>query len=140
MPTNLNQQGNLTASVSSFDTLTSGTFDDVITLTSAANVTGDRLAIITNGGGAGVMAADALDALGGRLAEFSDETLDRLNALLPASWSKGNPVDILGDASPGRYTGALEVVLQDPDAMLAILQGGRLVTDRLPVDAEDPHR
>ena len=91
-------------------------FDAVTTLTSAANVTGDRLAIITNGGGAGVMAADALDALGGRLAEFSDETLDRLNALLPASWSKGNPVDILGDASPGRYTGALEVVLQDPDA------------------------
>lgn len=97
-------------------------FDAVTTLTSAANVTGDRLAIITNGGGAGVMAVDALDALGGHLAELSNDTLARLNTLLPPSWSKGNPVDILGDASPKRYTGAMEAVLQDPgaDAVLVL--------------------
>ena len=97
-------------------------FDAVTTLTSATNVTGDRLAIITNGGGAGVMAVDALDALGGHLAELSDETLTRLNAILPPSWSKGNPVDILGDASPERYSGALEAVLHDPgaDAVLVL--------------------
>ena len=96
-------------------------FDAVATLTSGINVGGDRLAIITNGGGAGVMAADALDERGGRLAELSAGTLAVLGAALPAAWSKANPVDILGDAPPARYAAALEAVLADPGADAVLL-------------------
>jgi acetyltransferase len=83
---------------------------------------GERLAIVTNAGGPGVMATDALMSRGGTLARFTDSTMAKLNASLPAHWSKGNPVDVLGDASPERYTGAAATVLEDPgvDAMLAI--------------------
>ena len=97
-------------------------FDAVTTLSAGIDVRGDRLAIVSNGGGAGVMAVDALDARGGHLAELSPATLARLNAALPAAWSKGDPVDIIGDAGPERYEVALEAVLADPrvDAVLAI--------------------
>jgi acetyltransferase len=97
-------------------------FDAVTTLSAGIEVRGDRLAIVSNGGGAGVMAVDALDARGGHLAELSPETLARLSAALPAAWSKGDPVDIIGDAGPERYEAALEAVLADPgaDAVLAI--------------------
>ena len=61
---------------------------------------GPRLAIVTNGGGPGVLATDALIECGGKLAELSAKTFDELNKLLPPHWSRGNPVDILGDASP----------------------------------------
>jgi acetyltransferase len=83
---------------------------------------GERLAIVTNAGGPGVMATDALMARGGTLAHLSDSTMAKLNGALPAHWSKGNPVDVLGDASPERYTGAAATVLEDDgvDAMLAI--------------------
>jgi len=84
-------------------------------LSSAALVTGDRLAIVTNGGGLGVLAADRLIAEHGRLAALSPAGLAQLNQVLPATWSRGNPVDIIGDATPERYRRAVEVVLNDPE-------------------------
>jgi len=84
---------------------------------------GDRLALITNAGGPGVMATDALIARQGKLAELSPETLEFLNATLPPFWSRSNPVDVLGDASPERYAAAAKAVVNDPhvDALLVIL-------------------
>jgi acetyltransferase len=90
-------------------------FDAVETLARAKPLLGDRLAVLTNGGGPGVMAADALSARGGRLARLSDETIDKLDAVLPATWSRGNPVDIIGDAPGERYAGAMLALLDDPD-------------------------
>jgi acetyltransferase len=83
---------------------------------------GNRLAMLTNGGGVGVLAVDRLIDLGGVLATISDGTLERLNAILPPTWSKANPVDIIGDADPARYAGALEALLadQDNDAILIL--------------------
>ncbi len=83
---------------------------------------GDRLAILTNGGGLGVLAADALAEAEGRLAELSDETRAGLSEILPGTWSGGNPVDIIGDAPGERYRDALRLVLQDPgvDAVLVV--------------------
>ena len=75
-------------------------FDAAETLALTASRIGERLAILTNGGGAGVLASDALEAAGGRLATLSAETIARLDRVLPATWSRGNPVDIIGDA-PG---------------------------------------
>ncbi len=84
---------------------------------------GPRLTIVTNAGGAGVLATDALVQGGGQLAELSEATLQALNAFLPPQWSRGNPVDILGDADPERYAKALEVALADEnsDGLLVIL-------------------
>ena len=84
---------------------------------------GSRLGIVTNAGGPGVMAVDALLARGGELAEISGETVEALSAVLPPSASARNPVDVLGDASPDRYRGAVEAVLADrgTDAVLVIL-------------------
>jgi acetyltransferase len=79
-------------------------------------LTGERLAIITNGGGAGVLATDRLGDLGGTLANLSDGTRSALDAVLPPTWSHGNPVDIIGDADPERYAAALGVVLASDDA------------------------
>ena len=64
---------------------------------------GPRLAVITNAGGPGVMAIDALIARGGKLAKLSEKTMDTLNGVLPSFWSKGNPIDVLGDAGADRY-------------------------------------
>ena len=74
---------------------------------------GSRLAIITNAGGAGVMATDALIARGGKLAKLSEKTIEKLNSVLPAFWSKGNPIDVLGDAKSNYYKVALEACLDD---------------------------
>jgi acetyltransferase len=74
-----------------------------------------RLAIMTNGGGIGVMAVDDLVAEGGRLAELSDKTKAALDEVLPATWSKANPVDIIGDAPGSRYVAALNVLLDAPE-------------------------
>jgi acetyltransferase len=92
------------------------------TLASAGPLTGDRLAILTNGGGIGILATDALIDLGGRLAEIGPATMQQLNAVLPALWSHGNPVDIVGDADAQRYEAALAPLLADPeiDAVLAL--------------------
>lgn len=97
-------------------------FDAVSTLGVGLRVYGDRLAILTNGGGAGVMAVDALEARSGRLAELSDDTLKRLAATAPAHWSGSNPVDILGDAHAPLYGKALEILLEDrgADAVLVM--------------------
>jgi len=84
---------------------------------------GPNLTILTNAGGPGVLATDALLTSGGKLAELSAETMDKLNELLPPQWSRNNPVDILGDASPERYARALEVTAKDEnsDGLLIIL-------------------
>ncbi len=74
---------------------------------------GPRLAIITNAGGPGVMATDALIAGGGKLAQLSQKTMDSLNAVLPNFWSHGNPIDVLGDATCDRYKVAVEACLND---------------------------
>jgi len=84
---------------------------------------GNRLTILTNAGGPGVLATDALVANGGELAKLSETTLQKLNEFLPAHWSHGNPVDILGDADSERYAKAIEVAAQDPtsDGLLVAL-------------------
>lgn len=84
---------------------------------------GPRLAIVTNAGGPGVMATDALIAASGTLARLGPETLSRLDEAMPPCWSHGNPVDVLGDARSKRLAKAVEIVLQDPgaDAILVIV-------------------
>lgn len=91
---------------------------------------GERLAILTNAGGPGVMATDALLAKQGQLATLSEETLRALNEFLPPAWSHGNPVDVLGDASAERFARAVEIVLRDKncDALLVVL-APQAVTD-----------
>jgi acetyltransferase len=83
---------------------------------------GRRLAIITNAGGFGVMATDALIDLGGELAKISDKSIAELDRSLPSFWSKGNPIDILGDADEKRYANAIKACIDDPevDGILAI--------------------
>ena len=84
---------------------------------------GRRLTILTNAGGPGVLAADALISNGGELTKLSPETMEAFNQILPAAWSYNNPVDIIGDASPERYSKALEIAAKDPnsDGILVIL-------------------
>lgn len=90
-------------------------FDAVETLAVAKVPRGGRLAVVTNGGGLGVLAVDELIERGGELAVLGDAALARLDGVLPANWSRGNPIDIVGDAPPERFGAALEVVLEDPD-------------------------
>ena len=84
---------------------------------------GNRLSIVTNAGGPGAIATDALISGGGALSELAPETLTELDRILPAQWSHHNPIDILGDASCDRYAQTLEVVANDPnsDGLLVIL-------------------
>ncbi len=97
-------------------------FGAVETLARGAPVQGERLAIITNGGGPGVMAVDALIYGGGHLAELSEQTITALDAVLPRTWSRANPVDVTGDAGGERYREALSLVLEDSnvDAVLVM--------------------
>ena len=83
---------------------------------------GPRLTILTNAGGPGVLATDALIANGGALASLSPATLDALNGALPTTWSHGNPIDILGDARPERLSQALAIAMADEqsDGLLVI--------------------
>ena len=83
---------------------------------------GDRLAIVSNGGGFGVLATDALMDFGGRLAELSPETVKTLDSDLPSTWSGANPIDIIGDATGARYAATLEAVGADSgvDAIIAL--------------------
>ena len=76
---------------------------------------GNRLAIITNGGGPGAMAADRAGDVGIPLAQLSDESMAALNKVLPVNWSHSNPIDIMGDATPERYRDAVSIVAQDPN-------------------------
>ncbi|MBI5435600.1 MAG: bifunctional acetate--CoA ligase family protein/GNAT family N-acetyltransferase [Nitrosomonadales bacterium] len=84
---------------------------------------GNRLAIVTNGGGPGVMATDRASDLGLEIATLSDATIQQLNAVLPHNWSHGNPLDIIGDAQVDRYHHAVKACLEDPnvDGVLTIL-------------------
>jgi len=84
---------------------------------------GNRLAIITNAGGPGVLATDTLIMGGGELAKISDSSTQEFNTFLPSAWSHNNPIDILGDADPERYAKSLEVAANDDnaDGMLVIL-------------------
>jgi acetyltransferase len=97
-------------------------FDAVETLALVQPQRGDRLAILTNGSGPGVLATDALMARGGKLAEIGKTTIGALNAVLPRTWSRGDPIDIIGDASGERYEAALTALLEDrgSDAVLVM--------------------
>lgn len=92
-------------------------------LSSNARANGNRLGIITNGGGAGVLAADRTGDLHLDLPKPSTDTLEKLDARLPAYWSKGNPIDILGDAPPEHFGTAVSTCLDDPqfDGVLVML-------------------
>lgn len=102
-------------------------------LTKQPRPRGRRLMILTNAGGPGVIATDALVADGGELAELSPDTIASLNQMLPAQWSHGNPIDIRNDATPERYAKAVEVISKDQnsDGLLVILT---------PLAATDPAR
>ncbi|MEM7221799.1 MAG: bifunctional acetate--CoA ligase family protein/GNAT family N-acetyltransferase [Pseudomonadota bacterium] len=110
-------------------------------------VKGERLAVVTNGGGAGVMAADAMGAEGGQLATLTAETIARLNAVLPGNWSKANPIDIIGDAPAARYGAAFEALAEsaEVDAILliqaptAIVPSQEIAEALLPKIAQCPH-
>ncbi len=98
-------------------------FDAVETLAMMPHrIRGDGMAILTNGGGVGVMATDALMDRDGRMADLSPETIQRLDGVLPSTWSRGNPVDIMSDATAERFAQALEILLDDRrvDAILAL--------------------
>jgi len=83
---------------------------------------GNRLAILTNGGGLGILAVDRLAELGGVIAPLTSETIAKLNAALPPNWSRADPIDIAGDADAARYLAALDIMLADPasDAVLVM--------------------
>ncbi|MCK6263585.1 bifunctional acetate--CoA ligase family protein/GNAT family N-acetyltransferase [Vibrio sp. ZSDE26] len=95
-------------------------FAAVETLTHSVPLRGERLAIITNGGGPAIMAVDALLERGGKLAKLDDETIEKLSTLLPPSWSHNNPIDLVGDAGPNRYVATLNTLLDSnlADAIL----------------------
>ena len=102
---------------------------------------GRNLTILTNAGGPGVLATDALVSGGGKLTPLSPATMDALNQLLPAAWSHNNPVDILGDASPERYAKVLELTAKDPnaDGLLVILTPQAMTDPTLTADQLKPY-
>lgn len=105
-------------------------FDCAEALGKTQRPVGGGLGIITNAGGPGVMAIDALEGWGAQPARLSQETLDKLSEILPPFWSHGNPVDILGDASSERYLKALRVCLQAPElAGLVVVMTHQAMTD-----------
>ncbi len=97
-------------------------FDAVATLANWSRVDGCRLGIISNGGGIGVMATDSLIDEGGELADLSPSTITALDKHLPATWSRANPIDIIGDADATRYAKAMEAAIEDKavDALLVL--------------------
>ncbi|HEY9689047.1 MAG TPA: bifunctional acetate--CoA ligase family protein/GNAT family N-acetyltransferase, partial [Coleofasciculaceae cyanobacterium] len=98
-------------------------FDMTEVLAKQPRPKGKKLIVLTNAGGPGVLAADEVVSGGGELAELAPETIEKLDKVLPASWSRRNPIDILGDADPDRYSVALEIAAADPnsDGLLTIL-------------------
>ena len=100
-----------------------GLFSAAKSLASQHRYSGNRLAIITNGGGPGVMAIDRAVDVGVSVASLSAVTVDKLNQVLPSTWSHNNPVDIIGDATPQRYRDAVSICMEDPgvDGALVIL-------------------
>ena len=91
------------------------------TLGRVAPFAGDRLAVLTNGGGLGVLAVDELASLGGKLATLSPQTIAALDATMPPTWSRANPADIVGDADAQRFAQALAQILEDPDVDAAMV-------------------
>ncbi|OZI18859.1 GNAT family N-acetyltransferase [Bordetella genomosp. 9] len=120
---------------------TDALFDAVETLARARPLRGERLAILTNGGGAGVMATDALVRGGGTLATLDPATIEALNTVLPDTWSHANPVDIVGDAPVHRYVDAIEILLRDrgSDAVLFIHAPTAIVPSEDIAAAMQPH-
>ncbi|RWK08963.1 bifunctional acetate--CoA ligase family protein/GNAT family N-acetyltransferase [Mesorhizobium sp.] len=90
-------------------------FDAAETIARYSPLEKARVGIVTNGGGAGVLAVDKLIDRGGELAELAPSTIERLNRELPSTWSHANPIDIVGDAAPERYGAALEALAADPE-------------------------
>ncbi|HUL98926.1 MAG TPA: GNAT family N-acetyltransferase, partial [Mycobacterium sp.] len=88
-------------------------FDAAETISRVRSTAGKRLAILTNGGGVGVLTTDRLIDFGGVLADLSEKTVEALDKILPPTWSKANPVDISGDADAKRYAETLEALLAD---------------------------
>ena len=106
---------------------------------------GPRMTVLTNSGGPGVMAVDAINEYGLETAELSQETLDNLNQVLPPHWSRGNPVDILGDASAERYVQAVKCLENsETDGLLVVLNPqamtdpGQVARDLSPVLSSKP--
>ena len=108
-------------------------FAAVETLAHARPVLGNRLAILTNGGGTGVLATDHLIASGGVLADLAPKTISGLNEVLPVIWSGANPVDIIGDSDAERYVAALRILYNDPnyDAILVMLVPSAVINNYL---------
>jgi acetyltransferase len=102
---------------------------------------GPRLTIVTNAGGPAVLATDALIASGGELSELANETIESLNSFLPVHWSRGNPIDILGDAGADRYAKALEIAAKDPhsDGMLVVLTPQAMTDPTATAEALKPY-
>jgi acetyltransferase len=107
----------------------------------------ERLLVLTNGGGAGVMAADAAAHMGVELAALSADQLQRLDRVLPANWSRANPVDIVGDAPVQRYVDALRILREDRDSAIlfihaptAIVPSDAIADALLPLARERPPR
>ncbi|MFQ5421949.1 MAG: acetate--CoA ligase family protein, partial [Anaerolineae bacterium] len=100
-----------------------GLFNMAEVLAKQPRPSGNRLTIITNAGGPGVIATDALIASGSLLAELSDETMVKLNEVLPPHWSHNNPIDVLGDAGPDRYRDVIELMADsdESDGLMVIL-------------------
>jgi len=107
------------------------------TLSLVPRIQGKRIAVVTNGGGAGVLAADRVVDLGGDIATLGDDTLAKLDEVLPAGWSRGNPVDLIGNAAADRYGAATRAVLADPgvDAVVVINCPTPLAPSRLAAEA-----
>ena len=90
-------------------------FAAVETLAHSVPLRGERLAILTNGGGPAIMALDTLSDCGGKLAQLSTDTMAKLSLVLPAYWSQTNPIDIMGDANPARYQQVMNILLDSDD-------------------------
>ena len=97
-------------------------FESAEVIARVKSVRGNRLAIVTNGGGTGVLAADTLADVHGTLTPLEPKTIRALDAFLPPTWSRGNPVDLIGDAGPDRYRAAIVEVMRDgnTDAVLVM--------------------
>lgn len=109
-------------------------FDIAEVLSKQPLPTGPGMAVITNAGGPGVMVADALSDYGIEPVALSADTLQRLNTVLPPHWSHGNPIDIIGDASPRRYRDAVEICMKAPEMnALLIMLTPQAMTDPLKV-------
>ena len=90
-------------------------FDAVETLARSKPLDSDKLILFTNGGGVGVMATDALILNNGKLAPIAPESIAKMDAVLPSMWSRGNPIDIIGDAAVERYVETLKILLASED-------------------------